>query len=414
MTAKRRGHGEGSIRRRADRRWEARLDLGYAGGKRKSKSIYGRTRAEVARKLRRSQQLLDEGELVVDDRITVSEWLTHWVNVILPTRVANGLLAESTRDSYAESVRLHIKPALGRHRLSKLRAEHVDEFIAAKREVRKRDGSRKYKPNSLRIMRSTLRKALNDAVRAARLSRNVVIASEPISIPRRAQQYLTLDEAKTLLAAVQEDRLAALYIVLLSLRLRRGKALALHWSDVDLQRETVTIRRSLKRVRNPSLPDGARPRPSTRLEIGEPKTKDSWRTQALPQPVVAALRAHRSRQLAERTAAPWWGNDQLVFTTPVGTAIDPANIAKHLSTVAEQAGLGHRNPHQLRHSAATIMLAQGVPLHEVSEVLGHSSITITKDVYGHLVAERRRLAADAMGYALFGRGSAPLRGTRRA
>jgi hypothetical protein len=95
---------------------------------------------------------------VLDERMTVGGWLTHWVDVVLATLVANGSLAASTRDSYADTVRLHIRPSLGRHRLSTLRPEHVDNFIATKRPA--------YRANSLRIMRTTLRKALNDAIRA--------------------------------------------------------------------------------------------------------------------------------------------------------------------------------------------------------------------------------------------------------
>jgi integrase len=138
------------------------------------------------------------------------------------------------------------------------------------------------------------------------------------------------------------------------------------------------------------------------LECGSPKTDDSWRTQNLPGPAVVAIKAHRRRQNAERLAAPSWDDEGLVFATPLGTPIDPSNLGKRFATICQAAGLGHRNPNQLRHSAATIMLAQGVPLHEVSEVLGHSSVAITKDVYGHLVADRRRAAADAVSQALWG------------
>ncbi len=401
-TSRRRGRGEGSITKRADGRWEARLDLGYVDGTRRHKSVYGRTRNDVAQKLRQQQQRQDSGELLLDERMTLTDWLTHWVDDVLPTRVANATLSDSTRDSYAEMVRLHLIPVLGRHRLTKLQAAHIDKFIATKRTMRKADGSPLYKANTLRLMRTTLRKAINDAVKSGRLNRNVVDASEPINVPRRAQQFLTVDESRRLLSAVEGDRLSALYVLLLSLGLRKGEALALRWSDVDLTAGTVSISRSLKRLRNPSLPDGTRPSPATRLEFGSPKTADSYRTQALPAPVVERLTQHRRRQAAERLAAATWVDLDLVFTTPVGTPVDPANLGKYLSLAAKSAGLGHRNPHQLRHSAATIMLAQGIPLHEVSKVLGHSSITVTNDVYGHLVAERGQAAANAMGDALRG------------
>lgn len=232
---RRRGRGEGSIKQRADGRWEARLDFGFVDGKRKQKSLYGRTRKEAADNLRRAQQQFDEGTLLLDERMTVGDWLAHWTDVVLTNRVENGVLSESTYYSYADTVRLHLKPSLGNHRLSKLAAAHVDAFIASKRSS--------YSKNSQRIMRSTLRKALNDAIKAGHLIRNVVDTSEPVKVSRRAQSFLTVDEAQRLLAAASGNRLAALYVVVLSLGLRKGEALALRWEDLDLDAGTVIIRR---------------------------------------------------------------------------------------------------------------------------------------------------------------------------
>jgi len=371
------------------------VDLGFVNGKRKQKSVYGAIRKEVADRLRTAHVAFANGTLVTDERMTVRDWLDHWVSNVLANRVANGTLAESTHSSYEETVRLHLKPALGRHRLPKLTADHIDAFIAAQRSG--------YKPNSLRIMRTILRKALNDAQKAGHVTRNVALLSEPVNVSRRPQAWLGVDEARRLLAELEGDRLEALYIVLISLGLRRGEALGLRWEDVDIERGTVVIRRSLKRLRNRQAADGTYLEGRrTRLECGSPKTQDSWRTQNLPGPAATALKRHRSRQAAEKLAAPSWADDGLVFATPLGTPIDPTNLGKRFAVICEAAGLGHRNLHQLRHSAATLMLAQGVPLHEVSDVLGHSSVSITKDIYGHLVADRRKAAADAVGQALWG------------
>jgi len=397
---RRRGRGEGGVFRRADGRWEARLDLGFVNGKRRAKSVYGRTRNEVANKLRIAESQLSSGTLVVDERLTVATWLEHWVKNVLSTRVANGTLAESTYNSYSDTVRLHLKPGLGPHRLSKLEVAHVDAFVTSKRSG--------YSANSQRIMRSTLRKALRDAQRAGCVPRNVADLSEPVKVSRRAKEWLDLVQARKLIASLKKDRLEALWILLLSLGLRRGEALGLRWEDIDMKGGTIIIRRSLKRMRNELLPDGSTlDGRKTRLVFGAPKTEESWRTQNLPQPSIAALRRHKKRQAKERLAASSWGDESLVFTTPLGTPIDPDNLAKRFATLCEAAGLGHRNLHQLRHSAATIMLAQGVPLHEVSEVLGHSSVTVTKDVYGHLTVDRRRAAAQAVGDALWGTGTNP-------
>jgi integrase len=127
----------------------------------------------------------------------------------------------------------------------------------------------------------------------------------------------------------------------------------------------------------------------------------------LPAPVVGALKAHRRRQLTERlTAGELWTTDplgaDLIFRTPIGTAVDPDNFRNYTYKITTAAGIGRWSPHELRHSAASLLLAQGVPLKSVSEMLGHSSIRVTADVYGHLEDESRAQVADAMTGALWG------------
>lgn len=396
-TGRRRGHGEGGIHKRRDGRWEARLDWDM-DGRVKRRSIYGRTRKEVADKLRQKQSERDASTVIYDERLTVGAFLDHWVNTILPHRVANGTLSNSTFYSYADSVRLHLKPALGHLRLRELRAAHIDKLIAARRGA--------YSANTLRIMRTTLRKALRDGYKSQLVplsARDAIDLSEPVEVNKRARLFLDRDESRVLLEQISGDRLKALYFVLLSMGLRRGEALGLYWSDINVESQTLTIQRSLKRIRVMPLPNGLFPQgPRTRLELSSPKTDRSWRTQNLPQPVLDALTRHRARQATERLAASAWDNEDLVFTTPLGTPIDPSNLAKEFMRHAELAGLGHRNLHQLRHSAATIMLDQGIPLEDVSDILGHTTLSVTSHIYGHLSVKRRREAADAMDRALWG------------
>jgi integrase len=402
MSGKRRGSGDGGIRKRADGRWEGIVDLGFQNGRRKTHSVYGKTRAAVVKKLRDVQHKRDEGTLILDQRMTLGAWLDNWVAVTLENRVANDELRASTRDSYADTVRLHLKPGLGHHRLTKLTPTHVDDFIAAKRgQTHGKHGDKTYSQDSLRLMRATLRKALQDALAKGHVNLNVAGLSDPVKGCKRAEKYLTLDEARRLLTTVASDRLNALYVVALSLGLRRGEALGLRWEDIDLDKAQVTIRRSLKRVRNQPLSDGTYPNGrKTRLEFGTPKTASSWATLSLPSAAIEALRRHRIEQAAERLASPVWVDESLVFTTPAGAPIDPDNFWKQFSTACKAAGLGHRNPHQLRHSASTILLGEGIPLHEVCDILRHSSIAVTKDIYGHLEPERMRAGAEAIDAAL--------------
>jgi len=198
---------------------------------------------------------------------------------------------------------------------------------------------------------------------------------------------LTLAEAQRLLAAAQEDRLGALYATLLELGLRLGEALGLQWEDLDLEDATLTVTRRLDRAGR----------------TAETKTQGSRRTLHLSTGLVTTLRAHAARQADEMLrAGDLWIETGFVFTSEVGTALDQSNLRRRLTKLCKTAGIGKLTPHELRHSAATILLAWGVPLHVVSDVLGHSSIRETKDVYGHLVAEDSRRAAQAMGEALYG------------
>jgi integrase len=402
MTKKgRRGRGEGGIRKRKDGRWEGILDLGIVvDGRRKTKSVYGRTRAEAASRLREAQRKHEEGTLA-DDRMTVGKWLDHWVSSILPNRVANNTLARSTLDQYEDMVRLHLKPGLGHHRLTRLTPTHVDEFIAAKRACTYGKKGKHYSPDSLRLMRSILSKALSDAQGKGHVHRNVAELSEPVRGTKRAEKFLTLDEARTLVKAIADDRLHALWIVALTLGLRRGEVAALHWRDVDLDANEIRVGRKVRRVRRREFLDGPNPHDrKTIMDVSDPKTERSLATLKLPETAVDALRRHRVEQASERLAASVWLDDSLVFTTPIGTMLDPDNLWTAFSAVCVDARLGHRNPHQLRHSAATILLGQGIPLHEVTDIMRHSSISITKDTYRHRTPERMQAGADAMDAAL--------------
>jgi len=222
------------------------------------------------------------------------------------------------------------------------------------------------------------------------VSLNVAALTDGPRMTKREGRSLTVEQARGLLDTAKGERLEALYVVLLSLGLRRGEALGLAWDDLDLDTGTLIARQALKR-------EGGV------LALGAVKTAGSRRAMNVPRPVVDTLRAHRRRQAEERLAAgSAWTDTGLVFRTTIGTPIDPANFRHYFTALCQRAGLGHWHPRELRHSAASLMLAQGVPLEVVSEILGYASIRMTKDVYGHIMAPQRQAAADAIGHALWG------------
>jgi integrase len=168
------------------------------------------------------------------------------------------------------------------------------------------------------------------------------------------------------------------------LGLRQGEILGLRWSDVDVETSTLRVAQALQRVNG-------------RLEFVEPKSRRSRRTIPMPPTVARALRAHRSRQLEERIAVgPRWRESDLVFTTSIGTPLDSRNVTRRFQAALERASLPRLRFHDLRHTAASLMLAQGVPARVVMETLGHSQISLTMNTYSHVVPALQREAADRM------------------
>lgn len=385
---RRRPSGDGSVYKSPDGRWRGTVDLGWADGKRRRKYVSAPTQAQALEKLRQAQRAAEVG-VVSDDRITVAQFLHRWLGVNLP-----GSVAESTTEDYADTVRLHLEPALGRRKLSQLTVAEVDAVWAAKRKAG-------YKPNTIRIMRAVLRKALAQAEREGLVTRNVAALSQPARLSQPEGRSLSVEQALKLLETAKGDRLEPAYVLLLTYGLRRGELLGLAWDDFDPNERTLAVRQSLRRRKAARGEGGESPaKPGPHVELSELKTRHSRRVLYLTPGIVDSLNAHAGRQRAESVAAgSLWSDHGLIFTSTVGTPIDPDNFAKQFVRLCKTAGLGHWHPHEARHSAASVMLAQGVPLEVVSEVLGHSSIYITKDVYGHLVEGAKRDAAERMAAA---------------
>jgi integrase len=371
--AKTRAHGEGSIFQDGDGRWVAMLELpatiGPNGRKqRRRKKLTGQNRKEVAAKLKEASNNLASG-VVVDERMTVAQYLEGWQT----RRALSQDVAPATLTSYRDVTRLYLSPNIGAVRLADLTPTQV-EMMTAKMVAAGKS------PRTASIARAVLRRALTDAVRDGLVVRNVAQLARPPRQARREGRTLSIDQARALLAHVDGHRLEAAFVVSLTAGLRRGEVLGLQWRDVDLVACTLTVRRQLR-----ATDDG--------LQIVDTKTAGAVRCIPLTPLAVDALRRHRDRHPSLPTA--------LVFTSTVGTPVHPDNW-RHETYKVTTTALGEAwSPHELRHSCASIMLAAGAPLKVVSETLGHSSIRVTADVYGHLL-EGDRSAANAMQQALGG------------
>lgn len=367
---RRRGHHEGSIFRRKDGRWVAGMTV--EGLRRKY--FYGRTRPEVAAKLAAAMADLANGQAPsTNERQTVGQFLTDWLKDTAKPRVR-----ASTFRGYEGKIRTHILPGLGKVRLVKLTPQRLEAFLNQKRIAG-------LSAQTVQHLRAILRAALRDAVKWGLVSRNVATLVDGPRVPHHDIQPLSPDEARRLLEVVAPHRLGALFSVALAVGLRQGEALGLRWEDVDLEEGTLAVRKTLQRI------DG-------KFVLVEPKTVRSRRTIALPSAAVDALRRHRARQMEDRLmAGSMWKDDWgLVFTTATGRPLQGTNVTRTFQQLLAKAALRRQRFHDLRHSCASLLLAQGVHPRVVMETLGHSQIGLTMNTYSHVLPPLQREAAVRM------------------
>lgn len=369
-----RGQNEGSITKRKDGRWVARLTIGYEGGKQKRKCIYGRTREEVAGKLAAALKAKKDGLPVSNDRITFGQFLDKWLEDSVKPSVR-----PRTFKSYSQLVTRHVAPELGNIRLAKLSPQDIQDLMNRKLKAG-------LSPRSVQYIHAIIRRALVQARKWDLVPRNVAKLVDPPRAQRYEVKALSPEQARAFLDAAKGDRLKALYTVAVALGLRRGECLALRWEDIDLEAGTLRVRHTLHHV------DGGG------WTLAEPKSANSRRTLGLPQFALAALKDHRKRQLEEKISkGKDWQDHGFVFTSRAGTPLDGQHLYfRHFKKLLGKAGLPDIRFHDLRHSCASLLLAQGVSPRVIMETLGHSQISLTMNTYSHVMPVLMREAADKM------------------
>lgn len=376
--AKRRGNGEGTISKRADGRWWARLDLGWENGKRQRKAYYGATRREVQDKLDHARHDRKLGLPIADERITVAQYLDRWLDAV------RAKLRASSYSAYELNVR-RAKPLIGQIRLAHLSSRDLQQLYS--RLLQTGLSGRPLSRRSVEQCHTVLHKALHQAVGWNNIGRN---PADHVEVPRpvhNEMKTLSQEEVETLLISSAGDRLHGLWALLVTTGLRLGEGLALRWQDLDWSATTLNIQRALQRERG-----------TGRLVYVEPKSKQSRRTVHLTGQVLAILREHRKLQAERRLAAgPAWADGGLVFATDLGEPLNPLKIGSYLDSALKQAGLPRIRVHDLRHTAATLLLQWGTHPKVVQEMLGHSTIAITLDLYSHVIPAMHRDAAHQFG-----------------
>jgi integrase len=377
---KRRGHGEGAIyQRESDGLWCTSVDLGIINGKRRRKVIYGKTRKEVADKLKALHRDQAIGVNVAPEQYTVEQFLNRWLDEVICNREPR------TQVSYRATINNHIVPLIGHYKLQKLLPEHVQAMANALRQKQPAEGKRKLGPRSVEYACLVLSRALNQAKRWGYVAKNVVNDVELPKVRRPKIQPATEQQARALLAAVKGHRLEGIYWVALFLGLRRGEVLGLKIQSLDLTTKTLSVDGSLQRV-------------GKELVRSNTKTESSQRTLPIPEPVVRILRAHLKRLETERLSdGDDWEEHGYLFPSERGTPIEPSNLIRHFKAALKRAGLPETARfHDLRHWCASLLISYKVHPKAIQEILGHANITTTLNVYGHLLPNVLRDAADQM------------------
>jgi integrase len=377
---RRRSNGEGSIYQRSDGKWCAAIVSDNPTTERRKRTVlYGKTRTEVKKKLKDAAKRAETGAPVKDAKATIASWAAQWRTTTLKASTRK----ESTKALYATLCKKHIEPEpFGAKTLDKLRATDIEAFVLTLR-------SKGLSDSTVRTIYTVLRDVLATAVRDGWLARNPAAMVKRPSVERVEAQHLSSVQVAQLLKAAGGSRYLPFFVLIAGTGLRRGEALALRWADVDIEANTLRVRGTLARV-------------GKELVVTEPKTARSRRMLRLSPAMIAVLRAHKAAQNVERIkAANMWHQRDFVFTTEDGQPVDPRNALRALTTAAEKAGLpAGVGLHTLRHSAATALLEAGIGLKTVSDMLGHSSVAITGDVYQHVSDGAAQSAADALSAAI--------------
>lgn len=374
-----RANGEGNVRQRVDGRWEGSVSyIDPATDKRKRAYVYGKTAAEARRELRKVRKRIEDGQPAKDAPDTVASWLKRWRESSLSASDRKA----TTKSLYGSLSRKHLEGTdIGVKRLDRLKPSDVEALIVELR-------GNKLADSTVRQVYTVLRQALDVAVRDGLLASNPAAKVKRPGVARQEARYLPAADVARLLDAARGLRYYVAVLVMASTGLRRGEVAGLLWSDVDLDKGELTVRHTLSRV------DGA-------LVLTEPKTDRSRRRVPLHSGVVTALKGWRTQQLQERLAAgDQWTDSGVVFATELGTMVDPRNMLRTVEMAAAKAGIENVGAHTMRHSAAVAWLESGVHIKAAADLLGHSSISITGDLYGHTSDDTARAAVDGLGSAL--------------
>ncbi len=363
----RRGWNEGSISKRSNGTWRAQI---LFGGKRIN--FRAKTRTECQQWLRKTLDQKDQGIGFEGRNIPLGTFLQDWIST-------KGIeLKPKTKLQYESLIEKYIIPTIGNKKLFDLNLLLINRFYSSL--IKRNVGTR-----TIRYIHSVLHVALEQAVRNGFLIRN---PAHGATLPRKEHkemQVLNEDQVNQFLIAVKDSRLKTLYHLALSTGMRQGELLGLKWSDIDWNHSTLQIKRQLQYIVGKGL------------VFSDLKTHFSLRAIKLGSNMLNELRAHRRRQEVEiNRVGKKWKDNSLIFPSSVGTPTNPSNLVWGFKKLLKMAGLPSIRFHDLRHTAATLMISHGVPVNVVSKILGHSKVSVTLNIYAHSNTDMQEQAAKIM------------------
>jgi len=363
---RKRGHGEGSMYKRKNGLWSAQISV---QGKRVTN--YFKTQREGLDWLQQMRNQIRAGLTFTGAQLPLREFLSQWLGSIRES------VKGKTLHQYGQIVRDHIAPRLGNIKLKDLRPDQIQALYNEKLDSG-------ISARTVILIHAVLHKALKHALKQGVIGRNPTDAVNRPKFRRKEMLTLSDSQVRTLLLVVKDTRFEALFWIAVSTGLRQGELLGLRWSDLDWQSRRLHVQRQLQRV-------------TGGLEFTEPKSAAGNRVIVLGQEAITKLRKHQNILIQEKQKAEEkWEEHDLIFPSTHGTPLDHRNLYRFFKLFLKGAGLPDVRFHDLRHTAATLMLQQGIHPKVVQERLGHADITLTLNTYSHVLPSMQEEAAEKL------------------
>ncbi len=402
----RRPNGESSVYQGIDGKWHGRVTVGIRDdGRPDRRHIERKTEREVRAAVKElaSQRDACKVRRASRDVWTVEKWLTHWIETI----AVPPAIKASTHAGYEVDVRVHLIPGVGGHRIERLTPEQLERFYLKLLKAGKA-------PGTVNHVHRTIRTALNVAVRRGHITANPAMSAKaPASEPAEVEPYLLEEVRRILDAASQLPRNGARWALALSLGLRQSEVLGLQWSDADLERGMLSVRRGRPRPRYAhgcAKPCGKKAgycpeRRQTNEDATTTKSRAGRRKIGLPTPLVELLVTQKKAQDQDRVRArQLWAGENWIFATETGRALNPNTDYHNWKSLLQVAGVRDGRLHDARHTAATVLLILGVPERTVTSLMGWSSSAMAAR-YQHVIDPLRDAVAAQVGGLLWAAGS---------